>query len=119
MLPKTLDIIAYALVPGTITSLKWATYASFFTGISTTEAAQNFIFVSTCELSGGLPSNPRAYAYTLQTPANYEMGLNYYNASGELQEMTIDGAQIGSAVTGIIHASTNDTFTVIVDSNIS
>ena len=44
------------------------------------------------------------------------MGLDYANIAGAYQTITDDGTVIGAPTTSIVDISTNDTFTIIVDS---
>ena len=101
-----LQIVSSVLVPAAITSI---TYGSLFA----TNGFPNAVFVST--VTG------QSYAYYLNLINNYEIGLNYPNIGANYQLMTYDGTQSatgsGVGVTSIFNASTNDTFTIILDSS--
>ncbi len=97
---QTLEIYAYAVVPGAIRSMTWSANSTL-----TSLVGKSIIFVST---------DFSSYAYELQSNANNEIGLNFYNSTGTYQLMTDNGFTTGNPITNVIHASTNDTFTVIV-----
>lgn len=55
--------------------------------------------------------------YILAPNTNYEIGLNYLNSAGSYQFLTYDGSQTGVAMTSIYSVSTNDTYTIVLDSS--
>jgi hypothetical protein len=65
-------------------------------------------------LAGGVVTPYEYYATAIQ---NYEMSLDYANIAGAYQTVTIDGTVVGAPMTSIVDISTNDTFTIIVDSS--
>jgi hypothetical protein len=105
MNPYSLSIIAYALIPtGPITS-----FAFDYLPIWVNHTLNNIYYVTT---------KSKCYAYYyFPSNNNYEIGLNYFNASGGFQLLTYDGNSTGMAMTGIFNASTNFTMTLILDSN--
>ena len=109
---QDLSIIGYISVPGVITSI---------TSTVNSENAQLPVSLLTdtpvacvTALAGGVVTPYEYYATAIQ---NYEMSLDYANIAGAYQTVTIDGTVVGAPMTSIVDISTNDTFTIIVDSS--
>jgi len=96
-----LTVYGSTVVPGTITSL--TSSVNNQTGVTPSDIPT--IFVTTTF---------NIYAYEINITPNYEIGLNYYNISGDYQLMTQSGLQTGSPITNIFNTSTNDTFTLLL-----
>ena len=113
---QTLNILAAVAVRGQGGAITSITYSDVPQDVTLPGGVNEAIFVTTKVYGGGgsAPSTTFAY-YMLYTP-NYEYGLNYANPTGSYQLMTYDGSQTGVGVSNIFHASTNDTFSVILDS---
>jgi hypothetical protein len=109
---QDLSVIGYISVPGVITSM---------TSTVNSENAQLPVSLLTdtpvacvTALAGGVVTPYEYYATAIQ---NYEMSLDYANIAGAYQAVTIDGTVVGAPMTSIVDISTNDTFTIIVDSS--
>ena len=95
-----LVVFGATLVPGDITSI-----TSSYPEYGVAPSGKPTIFVTTTY---------NVYAYEINITPNYEIGLNYYNITGDYQLLTQNGFQTGSPVTNIINTSTNDTFTLLL-----
>ena len=95
-----LVVFGATLVSGEITSI-----TSSYPEYGVAPSGKPTIFVTTTY---------NVYAYEINITPNYEIGLNYYNITGDYQLMTQNGLQTGSPVTNIINTSTNDTFTLLL-----
>ncbi len=56
------------------------------------------------------------YAYYAPATKSYQIGADYANTAGAFQSVTNDGTVVGMPSSSIVDISTNDTFTIIVDS---
>jgi hypothetical protein len=101
MSATSLIIYGATLVPGTITSI--TSCEGNQTGVAPSSTPT--IFVTTTF---------NVYAYEINIVPNYEIGLDFYNISGDYQILTQSGLQTGIAVTNVVSASTNDTFSIIL-----
>ena len=107
-----LSIIGYISVPGLITSMT-ATVNSENAQLPVSLQTDTPVACVTAEVGGSVI----AYEYYATAIQNYEMGLEYANIAGAYQTVTIDGTVVGAPMTSIVDISTNDTFTIIVDSS--
>ena len=106
---QDLKVIGYIGVPGAITS---------FTSTINPENISNTLPTDTPVVSVTVNNGSyvRSYDYYQSAIQNYEMGLDYANIAGAYQTITDDGTVLGAPTTSIVDISTNDTFTIIVDS---
>jgi len=107
---QDLKIIGYISVPGYITSITSTINPE---NISNTLPTDTPVLCVT--VGAGLVT--RAYEYYSSAIQNYEMGLDYANIAGAYQTLTLDSTVIGTPITSLVDISTNDTFTIIVDSS--
>ena len=106
---QDLQIVGYIYVPGTITSI-----TSTINPENVSNALPTDTPVVAVTVNNG--TTTRVYEYFVSAISSYEMGLTYANLSGAYQTITTDGTVVGAPSTTIVDISTNDTFTIIVDS---
>jgi hypothetical protein len=109
---SSMTIVNYIVVPGAIKSL----VASTLKDVATIETTDRMIVQTTAQ-DPAAPSNNKLYAYLFPSTKNVEIGLNYGNLAGAFQSLTGNGSYASTPFTSIFNASTNETFTLILDSS--
>jgi len=108
---QDLKVLGFIPVPGVILS---------FTSTINPENITNTLPTDTpvvCVTVGTAGWSWTTYEYYLNAIQNYEMSLDYANIAGAYQTVSMDGTVVGAPMTSIVDISTNDTFTIIVDSS--